>query len=143
MIKNDVNVVDWIESMGLYNRPLPESENANAIVAVYEETQRYGGPEEGGWYYTHLELVRFTITDSADEAQELASKVQKGLDDYNTSNALNHNYYDGLPDEDEVPCPSGYSEGYIPNGWITGEKMYCYIESKPGEHTTRNVPHYE
>jgi hypothetical protein len=25
-------------------------------VSLYEETQQYGGPEEGGWWYTHYEL---------------------------------------------------------------------------------------
>lgn len=32
--------------------------NPSALwVSVYEETQQYGGPEEGGWWYTHSELT--------------------------------------------------------------------------------------
>lgn len=27
------------------------------VVAVYNESRQYGGPEEGGWYYTDGELV--------------------------------------------------------------------------------------
>lgn len=27
------------------------------FVNVYEESTRYGGPEEGGWHYTHRELL--------------------------------------------------------------------------------------
>ncbi len=28
------------------------------FVNVYEASQAYGGPEEGGWWYTHLEPVK-------------------------------------------------------------------------------------
>ena len=42
------------------NRPLRRGVEHTAAVRyvnVYEETREYGGPEEGGWYYTVGEVV--------------------------------------------------------------------------------------
>jgi len=52
-------------------------------VSVYEEMQQYGGPEEGGWWYTHYELSNgrgFTDTEKLLDYYNAA--YQELSDDY-------------------------------------------------------------
>lgn len=38
-----------------------ETRQITAYLSVYEVTQNYGGPEEGGWYYTAYQWQRVSI----------------------------------------------------------------------------------
>lgn len=79
------NQVLWDDYNGMYydhmNREVQQTSERAAqwwCVAVYETGQMYGGPEEGGWWYTAGELVdhakiRFfdRYQDAYDYSQEL------------------------------------------------------------------------
>ncbi len=61
-------------------RILP-NERHNYIVAVYDCEQRYGGPEEGGWWYDAGTLVRVVRVFANEEraysyARRLNSRLQ-------------------------------------------------------------------
>lgn len=47
------------------------------FVGVYEVGQNYGGPEEGGWWYSTGELVQQTAVASRDEAEELRETLSE------------------------------------------------------------------
>lgn len=50
------------------------------IVSVYLLDRCYGGPEEGGWYYTAGELVRTVrLFQSEEEAYEYSSRLNNKL----------------------------------------------------------------
>lgn len=46
------------------------------VLAFYELDRRYGGPEEGGWYYTCGELRRTTRKTYATEAEADAAAAR-------------------------------------------------------------------
>lgn len=53
------------------------------VVAVYETDRRYGGPEEGGWYYDAGELrrvVRVFRPHQKVQAYSLARRINRALD---------------------------------------------------------------
>lgn len=56
-------------------------ENAKApeqwYVALMEESQYYGGPEEGGWWGTDTHLVAFAEFQREDDARNAAKDVQE------------------------------------------------------------------
>lgn len=54
-----VNMHTLKEDYGSFERVLKESSNTPPIlfVSTYTEKNNYGGPEEGGWYYTSTYLV--------------------------------------------------------------------------------------
>jgi len=55
------------------------------VVAVYEMGQSYGGPEEGGWWYTYYDLVKwFAVTGGLEEAKvqvEMARETYPAVSD--------------------------------------------------------------
>jgi hypothetical protein len=46
-----------------------------AFVSLYALSQKYGGPEEGGWYYYNHELVNSIPVSSFEEAQAAAHRL--------------------------------------------------------------------
>lgn len=48
------------------------------FVNVYLEDQGYGGPEEGGWYYTYGEYLRTAIVETEEEAEKLKEYFENG-----------------------------------------------------------------
>jgi len=49
-------------------------------VAVYELDRRYGGPEEGGWWYDCGQLMRLVkVFKAAEEAHELCRRYNRPL----------------------------------------------------------------
>lgn len=57
-IEYDPNI-DYKEEYKIrhYNPDEETDEDKMVIVSTYETSQRYGGPEEGGWYYTNRYLI--------------------------------------------------------------------------------------
>ena len=53
------------------------------VISVYERVRVYGGPEEGGWWYTALEHIASTEEATEDEGrlQELLEEVQEEYSD--------------------------------------------------------------
>ena len=48
------------------------------VVAVYEMDQKYGGPEEGSWYYTVRDLVAIQPVTDGDEGVRVADQLKEG-----------------------------------------------------------------
>ena len=50
------------------------------VVAVYELDRVYGGPEEGGWWYTTGDLVRIhSVEKSEERAWQKAARLNRSL----------------------------------------------------------------
>ena len=124
--------LSWAEGHGLTEVPNP------AYVSLYTVARCYGGPEEGGWWYDLYTLERYKRAATHEEAESLKEAMSKEIEaanrDYENNKHLAYGY---LPDEDELPCPSGYPEGYIPTGWSDGEKLVVFVEECPGESATK------
>lgn len=91
------------------------------IVAVYLRDRRYGGPEEGGWWYDTGELVRpLIVTGNEGEAVRYADRLNRRLE-----RTLN---------KDRRPISSVLSEGCY----------YAEIHENvaPGHYPVQR-PHYE
>jgi plasmid replication initiation protein len=51
------------------------------VIAFYELDRAYGGPEEGGWWFTTGQLVRvFRTAKTEDRAYEIARRANSLLD---------------------------------------------------------------
>jgi hypothetical protein len=83
------------------------------IVSLYLEDLAYGGPEEGGWYYSVGQLVR-VIRTFADEgkAYDYCRKLNRRLESrvigpnvgrYAMSSVLSDGEYSALVHEDKAP----------------------------------------
>lgn len=80
------------------------------MVAVYDFWQAYGGPEEGGWWYTEG-----TLTDH---------HLLRGFDDYGEA----HRYLLSLRDffaEDRTVTVRGYTEQLPPQHFPECRPRYC------------------
>lgn len=101
-------------------------------VSVYEDTQVYGGPEEGGWWVTQTILVgsiEFPTQKIAEEYLETAQKQAEEKTKENTGRAWKR-----LP---ESEGDSMYPEGYIPHGFSDDSKYYAVVESTAGSRERR------
>ena len=143
-----------------------------AYVTVYSATQAYGGPEEGGWWYTREEPIDGLCT--------LCCGVS-GADDHVDTNGptVADTWLLGDPSDHAEDCPArgaaeayhkqyvlGHSEEYLrtfthgPDGvsWLdsgedapgpcAGEQAtsgthYVRIESEPPDASPQGRPHYE
>jgi len=109
-------------------------------VSLYERTQEYGGPEEGGWYINAETLVAYQEVPSKPEAERIAEQVKQlaeRLSDEATREHANRcaaqcEWLDarGL-DSDWLPEPDGPTEYVV------------YIENRPGENSYRGSTRYE
>ena len=101
----------WID---LYNWRLQYSD-APTVVNVYATDMRYGGPEEGGWYYEVGEPVKGICVFSKKQAIHAALE----LDEW----ALEE-----------------FGQAYDEYGYTTYRVVY---EDKYGEYYPQERPHYE
>lgn len=93
-------------------------------VAVYAMERKYGGPEEGDWWYDAGELVAIATADSDEAATALALELEGG-EFKNTGRPL-HSVNFGH---------SGTDKAYRMSIHAPGEKI---VDSFPEE-----TPHYE
>lgn len=93
------------------------SENRMVWVTVYGRRLCYGGPEEGGWWYDHDEVVE-SIQLPVRVAQEVLKAKQVLVEEANKARRPYHSVL------------GGYKE------WVT-------IEDEKGQHATRHRPQYE
>lgn len=63
------------------------------FVTEYTETQCYGGPEEGGWYYWVLEVNHCQKFSSNKTARRVLDKKNKEYRDYNRNNYDDKRYF--------------------------------------------------
>lgn len=83
-------------------------------VNVYILTRRYGGAEEGGWYYDYMELEE----------------------------SHNVSYLEAQRKLDELKEKYGKGEGDI-SSVLGGYEVEIYVESERAESETKEVPQYE
>jgi len=93
-------------------------------ISVYEITRYYGGPEEGGWYYDHYDLL---------ESVELTYPYKEIYDpqtyQYGVDNVTAYLKAREITDN--------FLKNYLP------ERFEYYYETIKGENETKTIPHYE
>jgi len=102
------------------NEPMPEIRYVNAYVV----SRRYGGPEEGGWYYdcgTFLDGVPFRP--DIEGSEEAAKKLLKEV------------WEPAYP-----PDPRNRQGRYSVNG---GDDLELYVDDERGSNFPTERPHYE
>jgi hypothetical protein len=115
-------------------------------LSVYRDSRCYGGPEEGGWWYTIRSLEGYIKCHSKEQAKARLSAVIAEVEKMNKDEApQRYRAFAALPDEDLEPVPAGCGEGYIPAGWSDGGQLLVVIEDKLGEgdNTNQPKPRYE
>lgn len=84
------------------------------FVLAGSQSQCYGGPEEGGWWYSDTVYNRWTMCRTEEEANALCNALRaQAKGDKVTSDDLS---LLGLEES------SVYPEGYIPTGWSSRNK---------------------
>jgi hypothetical protein len=117
-------------------------EEAPFYVNVYDVESRYGGPEEGGWYYDAGTLLESVPAQSHEEALVKAGELEEK---YALDNAKRtpgrirlNNPDDEIPDDWE-PSSQAEDESFV---HYEGE-IKIYIQDRPGENFPTHRPHYE
>ena len=108
------------------------------FVNIYEVSQHYGGPEEGGWWYTAGELVETAGPMPEEQARELATAVR-------SRDKSKLQYMMGFNDTDGCDPDGNGDDSFLMRGGAWG---YCdvtaYVQDKPGpEYFPERRPHYE
>lgn len=101
-------------------------------VSRYEQVQRYGGPQEGGWWYTvmrHMETMKRFYHRS--DAIKHAEKCRQQESEQNLR--LKQAYVKHLADMPEGESPYNDTEGYIPTGYPCDGEIAFVVEKIPGE----------
>jgi len=104
------------------------------IVTATRTTQRYGGPEEGGWYYGSDDLVKWCALPTLEMAQWLAEMMNRDAKCKRDGN------FAALGGDDTVS--STYPEGYIPSGWSAGSEMYYQVTNQAIDFEQQQQPRY-
>lgn len=115
-------------------------------VSLYETSRNYGGPEEGGWWYTDYSLQSSKIFYDREEAEKFADALRNGVE----AKGLNDESLSSARGMDQYEDPSGgdpmydHSDADIPLGFSGAAKNYTVIvEDQSGSSATRERPHYE
>jgi len=104
-------------------------------VNIYSTSQEYGGPEEGGWWYTHCSPV---------SSRPVGRKIRKARCEYRSAFVLHNKVVGRLG---EILGGGDFAENgedFEPNdmrGVETREHIEVYLEQKRARHTPR--PYYE
>ena len=106
------------------------------FLSVYEVGECYGGPEEGGWWYSAHGYEGSIPCASRAEAELLRERLEAEV------NAEREPFRPAYAALGEEPS-SSYPEGYIPSGWCAESKYRVLIEDRRGEHESHGRPHYE
>ena len=115
-------------------------------MSVYRHHRCYGGPEEGGWWYTRSQWCGGVPFPTREQAEAWLETAQAEVDRMNREEApARARAFERLPDSDLEPCPVGGDEGYIPRGWDDGGELEVVIEAAAGEgdNMAEAEPHYE
>lgn len=121
-------------------------EGKPVYVSLYETSRNYGGPEEGGWWYTSYTLDHSEEFNNLEEARAYADKLRDEI----KNGGLNDEPLSSSRGLDQYPDPSGgdpmydHSDDDIPRGFSGSARNYAVIiEDVAGEHETKETPHYE
>lgn len=136
-----------VEQLAEFVRSQPDYKQAQgAWVSIYRTSRHFGGPEEGGWWYDRTTLEGSKYFPSEEEAAAFLDQAKQRIEEMNQEEApMRARACASLPDEDEVCCPAGYSEGYIPNDWSDGGELFICVETQLGvsDNSREPRPHYE
>jgi hypothetical protein len=131
----------WNMNHELDNRVLSEKrwkENGPYVVIATRTSSRYGGAEEGGWYYGSDEMVKWCALPTYQMAVWLAEMM-------NREHKMKR---DGLRDNlgalggDET-VSSNYPEGFIPSGWVSSSEIHYRVSNQCLEPEDDGIrPHY-
>ena len=119
----------------------PDTMPNGCHLSAYTVEQCYGGPEEGGWWYswyTFQGAKRYETTEAAEAARDrlVAWIREQNKQEQDRANRVTA----ALPDD---PGPYLDTEGYIPTGWSDGGKTELMIESEAGGYAAnQEVPYY-
>ena len=121
---------------------LPEYETRkDCFLSVYSVTQCYGGPEEGGWWYSFYDLEvtkHFYSWEAAEKAYDsLTEWAEEQTKERKRAATL------ALANMPEGNDPYLDTEGYIPRHQVGDEEIYLVVEKERGENQTTERPHYE
>jgi len=107
-------------------------------VNVYEKSSAYGGPEEGGWWFTVLDPVGCEGTfNDENEASEAASLLQHQLEQPES-------YYMGINDADGCDPDGHGDDNYLTPGGRWGDaELVVLVQSHPPKVYPEERPRYE
>ena len=135
---NDINAL-----FDQYQSVRPEKP---VYVSIYETSRAYGGPEEGGWWYTESHLQNSKKFYDREEAEKFAEALENGIE----AQGANDEDLGSSRGMDTYPDPSGgdpmydHSDNDIPLGFDGLARNYrVMIEERAGENATEGRPHYE
>jgi len=105
---------------------------------IYEIGQAYGGPEEGGWWYTCGEPVESTEITNLNKAQKSRDKLNQRFSNISRGYSLGFGEHDGVD-------PNGFADDdYIIKGGVWGDtELLAIIEGSPAEPFPNERPRYE
>ena len=114
------------------------------FVSLYKRARCYGGPEEGGWYYSWYTLVRYAKVCTKEQAiimrNEMEDEVTAQLAIYEQEKG---DRWASLPDAEALGLPTNHEGDYVPTGWSDGHKLEIMIEDVAGENESTERPFYE
>tara|TARA_R100001129_G_scaffold143259_1_gene104329 strand:- start:575 stop:976 length:402 start_codon:yes stop_codon:yes gene_type:complete len=128
---------------------------------IYEVGKAYGGPEEGGWWYSTGEFI-FGVKLPSEDAEEIEKKLRMALmddtinfKDFFEAEGVNiedasldcriatQGRVDGFGDYDgRDPEGNGDDDYLIPGGVWGTVQLRAYIEASPGESYPQERPYY-
>lgn len=133
---------DFVELLQARQDSIRDEETVSCYLSIYTVEQCYGGPEEGGWWFTVRKLDSHIYCDNREQAERLIAETQETLALLNNIHRADQaEAYNVLGDESS----SCYPEGYIPRGWSDGGQYELIVESVLGSQDNSNAPtpHYE
>ena len=84
-------------------------ENAIVYVNAYKESQAYGGPEEGGWYYRVGTVSRSETSECSCPIEHVVMAQMKDIYDEELGEYVENKlkfFLRGLPEDHQETCPS-------------------------------------
>ncbi len=113
---------------------------ASHYVSLYCNQSYYGGPEEGGWWGTHVVLVAYQEYDTIEQAARAKELVDKFAKELNEDEKKS--FGQQCLNEMEWLEQRGLESDYLPE--VDGPNDYfVVVESIVGECQRRGPTHYE
>tara|TARA_Y100001938_G_C7756751_1_gene266591 strand:+ start:68 stop:484 length:417 start_codon:yes stop_codon:yes gene_type:complete len=119
--------------MGIYYK----LHHAPWCVSIYKKYRLFGGPEEGGWYYSYYTFSSCDTFKCEKTAKEFAKALSKNLGDgwpgcEASQRRLRAASYAALP---ATHTPNTHEGDYIPRGWHDGtSKPFVHVARTPRAH---------
>tara|TARA_Y100000593_G_scaffold16114_3_gene31849 strand:- start:4719 stop:5435 length:717 start_codon:yes stop_codon:yes gene_type:complete len=110
-------------------------------VTNYRIEEHYGGPEEGGWYYTTKTPFSFTVLEYKNEDSLLEAERVKVTRKVELGETVHTPDYEALGGDETVSAT--FPEGYIPSGWVASQNWVVEVEPRLGFYTDNEERFYE